>query len=68
MKQADRPEILARAIRRAGGVDALAAACGISSSAVCQWDRVPTRHLRTVARAGKVPMRALIALSEGPRK
>ena len=45
-----RSKQLAEAIERAGGVNALARALGISSGAVAQWRDIPPRRLAEVAR------------------
>ncbi len=49
---------LTLAIERAGGVNALARALGISSAAVAEWRRVPPRRVAAVAAAtGLAPER-----------
>ena len=47
----DRKEALERAIKRAGGVAALAAPLGITAQAVSQWDEVPPLRVIAVERA-----------------
>jgi post-segregation antitoxin (ccd killing protein) len=50
-----RSKALTEAIERAGGVNALARALGISSGAVAQWRDIPPRRLAEVARATGQP-------------
>lgn len=46
-------------IKAAGGPTAVAAALGISFSAVMQWKRVPPRHMPKVAELAGRDMRAI---------
>lgn len=50
-----RSKALTEAIERAGGVNALARALGISSGAVAQWQDIPPRRLAEVARVTGLP-------------
>ncbi|GCE80342.1 hypothetical protein MSKU3_1817 [Komagataeibacter oboediens] len=44
-----RDPILAEALSRKGAVKRIAALCGVTPGAVCQWNRVPKRHVETLA-------------------
>jgi hypothetical protein len=46
-------------VELAGGVGAVAAACGVSRSAVSQWVRVPKQHIRTVRDLSGLPLSVL---------
>jgi post-segregation antitoxin (ccd killing protein)/DNA-binding transcriptional regulator YdaS (Cro superfamily) len=46
---------LAKAIEKAGGVNALARALGISSAAVAEWRRLPPRRVAAVAALTGLP-------------
>jgi hypothetical protein len=35
----------------------LARECDVSKAAVCQWDRVPDKHIRTAARLSGLPLK-----------
>lgn len=50
---------IAGAIELSGGTLAVAEACEITRSAVSQWHRVPSRHLRTVAKLSGLSLEVL---------
>lgn len=47
--------VLAEIMMRRGANKAIAEGCGLSTSAVSQWKRVPKKHLETVASIVSVP-------------
>lgn len=46
-------------VQLAGGTRAVAAACGVSRSAVSQWVRVPRQHIKTVRELSGLPLSVL---------
>lgn len=44
-----RDPILAEALSRKGAVKRIAALCSVTPGAVCQWRRVPKRHVEVIA-------------------
>lgn len=50
---------IAGVIGLAGGTVAVAAACGITRSAVYQWERVPSGHVRTIVKLSGLPLEVL---------
>lgn len=51
---------LAAILSQRGMVVRIATACGLRPSAVSQWTRVPTRHLRAVSDLVGVPVDQLV--------
>lgn len=44
-----RDPILSEFLSRKGAVKRISALCGVTPSAVCQWNRVPKRHVKAIA-------------------
>lgn len=63
---------LVMAIREAGGLKAISEPCGVSEQAVCQWDKVPPKHVLTVERVSGISRHQLrpdlYPLEDGERK
>jgi DNA-binding transcriptional regulator YdaS (Cro superfamily) len=54
-----RDKALILAIEAAGGTAKLAAAVGINSQAISQWDRIPPRRVLAVEKASGIPRHVL---------
>lgn len=51
MRMEDRSPELKKAIGLAGGLPKLARIAGVTVSTLCEWTRVPTRHVIKIERA-----------------
>lgn len=54
-----RSEVLERAIKKAGGVNALAKDLNVTPQAISQWDEVPPLKVPAVERATGIPRHEL---------
>lgn len=54
MKYEYKDAALQEAVRKVGGLEPLAKACGVSVQAISKWRSVPPHHVLTVSRVAKV--------------